>query len=64
MSVLRKDKVKVKLNCHAMKAYGGGGIDSTSVLDGEEWSASRPGRFISRERPPGGTPLDWRLGGP
>jgi hypothetical protein len=25
----------------------------TSALDGGEWSASRPGRFISRERAPG-----------
>jgi len=25
----------------------------TSALDGSEWSASRPGRFISRERAPG-----------
>jgi hypothetical protein len=24
----------------------------TSALDGEEWSASRPGRFTSRERAP------------
>jgi hypothetical protein len=25
----------------------------TSVLDGSEWSASRPGRFTPRERAPG-----------
>jgi hypothetical protein len=25
----------------------------TSALDGGEWSASRPGRFIARERDPG-----------
>jgi hypothetical protein len=25
----------------------------TSALDGDEWSASRPGRFTSRERTPG-----------
>jgi hypothetical protein len=25
----------------------------TSALDGDEWSASRPGRFIPRERAPG-----------
>jgi hypothetical protein len=25
----------------------------TSALDGDEWSASRPGRFIPRERVPG-----------
>jgi hypothetical protein len=25
----------------------------TSALDGGEWSASRPGRFTSRERAPG-----------
>jgi hypothetical protein len=31
----------------------------TSQLDGGEWSASRPGRFISRERAPG---INW-IGG-
>jgi hypothetical protein len=35
----------------------------TSVLDGGEWSASRPGRFTLREGAPG-YPLDRRLGGP
>jgi hypothetical protein len=34
-----------------MKIYGGSGVVaspiSTSALDGGEWSASRPGRFIS-----------------
>jgi hypothetical protein len=30
----------------------------TSELDGDDWSASRPGRFIPRY------PLDRRLGGP
>jgi hypothetical protein len=44
------EKVKVKLSLsltkhHAMKSL-------TSVLDGGEWSASRPGRFIRKERPP------------
>jgi hypothetical protein len=40
--------------CHYI--WGGGvcgGIDQsflTSALDGDEWSASRPGRFISRKR--------------
>jgi hypothetical protein len=41
---------------HAIKAYwGSAGIAPrilTSVLDGVEWSASRPGRFIPRERAP------------
>jgi hypothetical protein len=40
-----------------MKAYwGNGGMAPpffTSVLDGGEWSDSRPGRFNSRERVPG-----------
>jgi hypothetical protein len=41
-----------------MKAYwGSGGISPpillTSALDGGEWSASRPGRFTSKERAPG-----------
>jgi hypothetical protein len=40
-----------------MKAYWGSGSISThsltSELDGGEWSASRPGRFTSRERDPG-----------
>jgi hypothetical protein len=34
-----------------------------SALDRGEWSASRPGRFASRERTPR-THLDRRLGGP
>jgi hypothetical protein len=40
-----------------MKAYGG--VDMkihmflTSTLAGNEWSASRPGRFTSEERAPG-----------
>jgi hypothetical protein len=38
---------------HALKAYwGSGGItthSSTSTLDGDEWSALRPGRFTPRE---------------
>jgi hypothetical protein len=36
--------------------WGSGGIAPpllTSALDGGEWSASRPGRFIPGERPPG-----------
>jgi hypothetical protein len=38
-----------------MKAYGGSEIIAplTSALDGGEWSASRPTRFIPRERDPG-----------
>jgi hypothetical protein len=35
----------------------------TSVLDGCEWSASRPGRFTHRKNSPW-YPLDRRLGGP
>jgi hypothetical protein len=40
-----------------MKAYWGSGgtvppRSLTSTLDGGEWSASRPGRFTSRERVP------------
>jgi hypothetical protein len=39
-----------------MEAYwGSGGIahSLTSALDGDEWSASRPGRFTPRESDPG-----------
>jgi hypothetical protein len=40
-----------------MKAYWGVGIQLhaflTSIQDGGEWSASRPGRFTPRERAPG-----------
>jgi hypothetical protein len=40
-----------------MKTYGGSGCVTppflTSALDGGEWSASRPCRFIPRERVPG-----------
>jgi hypothetical protein len=35
----------------------------TSALDGGEWSASRPGRFIPKGKSPW-YPLDERLGGP
>jgi hypothetical protein len=35
----------------------------TSALDGDEWSASRAGRFTPRERDPW-YPLDTRLGRP
>jgi len=37
-----------------------------SALDGGEWSASRPGHYIPRERAPGTHlyPLHKRLGGP
>jgi hypothetical protein len=38
---------------HAMKEYWGIGCITHSALDGGEWSASRPGRFIPRERVPG-----------
>jgi hypothetical protein len=55
-------KVKVKLSLclnkhHAMKAYWGVEVERhaflTSALEGGERSASRPGRFIRRERAPG-----------
>jgi hypothetical protein len=40
-----------------MKTYGGVDVEIhvflTSVLDGGEWSALRPGRFTSEERAPG-----------
>jgi hypothetical protein len=47
-----------------MKAYwGSGGISPihslTSALDGGEWSASHPGHFTPKERPPG---IHW-IGG-
>jgi hypothetical protein len=42
---------------HTMKAYGGMEVYLhaflTSALDGGEWSASRPGRFIPKVRTPG-----------
>jgi hypothetical protein len=49
-----------------MKTYGGGGIAPAFLnleLDGGEWSASSPGRFISCERVPR-YPLHRRLCGP
>jgi hypothetical protein len=49
-----------------MKTWGSGGIAPpflTSALDGDEWSASRPGRFTLRGNCPR-YPLDRRLGGP
>jgi hypothetical protein len=48
-----------------MKTCESGGIAPqflTSVLDGGEWSASRPGRFTKGESPR--YSLDRRLGGP
>jgi hypothetical protein len=57
-----KVKVKLKLSLcltkhHAMKTYCGVEVQLhaflISVLDGGEWSASRPGRFTARERAPG-----------
>jgi hypothetical protein len=48
---------------HAMKEYwGSGGIVHeflTSVVEGGEWSASRPDRFTPRKRAPG---IHW-IGG-
>jgi hypothetical protein len=52
---------------HVMKTWWG--IEAhlhaflTSVLDGGDWSASRPGRFTHEERVPL-YPMDGRLGGP
>jgi hypothetical protein len=37
-----------------MRTYGGMNEFLTSALEGGEWSASRPGRFISGERDPAG----------
>jgi hypothetical protein len=59
-----KLKVKVKLSMcffltehHAVKAYCGSRCIAprilTSAVDGVEWSASRPDRFIPRERTSG-----------
>jgi hypothetical protein len=57
-----KVMVTVKLSLcgtkqHVMKTYWGTGGISPRLLDlgtvGGEWSASRPGRFIPRERAPG-----------
>jgi hypothetical protein len=51
-----KKKVKLTKN-YAIKTYGGDDVQShvflTSVIVGGEWSASRPDRFIPRERAPG-----------
>jgi hypothetical protein len=48
---------------HAMKTYwGSGGIAHaflTSALVGGAWFASRPGRFIPRERAPGTHLIGW-----
>jgi hypothetical protein len=52
-------KVKVMSLCltkhHAMKTYWEVEVYAflTLALDGDEWSASRPGRFTPRERAPG-----------
>jgi hypothetical protein len=55
-------KVKVKLSLcltkhHAMKVWWEVEVQIhaflTSALDGCQWSVSRPGRFILRERAPG-----------
>jgi hypothetical protein len=62
------NKVKVKLSLrltkhHAMKTYWGVEVQLhaclTSALDGDEWSASRPGRLTPRKRAPG---IHW-IGG-
>jgi hypothetical protein len=59
-----------KVSCPATRhegAWGGGGYGSysylTSVLDGVEWSASRPGRALPPDKDPR-YPLYRRLGGP
>jgi hypothetical protein len=53
-------QVKVNVSCpcaltehHAMKAYWGGGSIAPRMLDGCEWSASRPGGYTLKERTPG-----------
>jgi hypothetical protein len=60
--MVNASKVKVMLSLcltkpHAMKTHWGVEIQLhgflTSNLEGGEWSASRPGRFIPRERAPG-----------
>jgi hypothetical protein len=48
-------------NYSAMKTYWGSG-STPSALGGDEWSATRPGRFTPGEKSPG-YPLDRRLGG-
>jgi hypothetical protein len=54
---IQKVKVKVSLcfltKHHAMKAYWGSEYIAPLILDGGEWSASHPGRFILKERAPG-----------
>jgi hypothetical protein len=68
-SLLRKMKNKVKLSLclskhHVIKTYWEWGYNSkhsmNSVLDGDEWSASRPGRFTPQGKGPR-YPLDRRL---
>jgi hypothetical protein len=66
--MIGKVKLPLCLTKHrSMKTYwGSGGIaprNLTSALDGGEWSASRPGRFCTRERAPW-YPLVRGLGGP
>lgn len=58
---------KAEVLVHAMKESGEGvevwlHAFLTSALDGGEWSAFRPGRFIPGERTP--VPINRRLGGP
>jgi hypothetical protein len=49
-----------------MKTYGGSGgiapIILTSAVDGEEWSASRPGRFTFGETAPSTHWIEGRVG--
>jgi hypothetical protein len=49
------------LKYHDLETYWGSGSIAPRILDGGEWSASRPGRFTSGEELPVG--LDGRLGG-
>jgi hypothetical protein len=62
-SILEILKAKVKFSLRLIKeapchedVWGSGGVAPpflTLALDGNEWSASRPGRFNARRRVPG-----------
>jgi hypothetical protein len=60
--VTRRISTKVKLFLCLVKQYGGVVLPLlTLVLDGDQWSASRPGRFFPRGDSPL-YPLHRRLG--